>query len=272
MGCVSQDSYPRKSIPREQGKLGSKHTVKFSKGTRHQIKIRERKGPSRGIIPKCAPNERSPCTQKFGERSHEETLHQERCARRVAWNLAKQIYMLKNADNASFHTPLEARVVPAPTSKRPDEREFAVDSGASMCMLSKKNSSSVEMDTVKRSRTPAVVLTANGEVQAHEEAQVIVHDLFVTVHLLDETLADLSLGKLCEDHGYSYEWVQRSKTTVDQNGQLRTSCCSMLPPTPVWRERGEGERWLLSSHPPLLPPPATTTFTTPKPQTSLGFG
>ena len=43
--CVSPDSYPRKSIPGEPGKLGSKHTVKFSKGTSHQIKIREKKCP-----------------------------------------------------------------------------------------------------------------------------------------------------------------------------------------------------------------------------------
>ena len=33
LGCVSQDSYPRKSIPSEEGKLGSKRAVKFSKGT-----------------------------------------------------------------------------------------------------------------------------------------------------------------------------------------------------------------------------------------------
>ena len=30
LGCVSQDPYPRKSILREQGKLGSKRAVKFS--------------------------------------------------------------------------------------------------------------------------------------------------------------------------------------------------------------------------------------------------
>ena len=55
LGCVSQDSFPRKCSLREKGKLGSKHTVKFSKGTWHQIKIRERKGPSRGTITKCEP-------------------------------------------------------------------------------------------------------------------------------------------------------------------------------------------------------------------------
>ena len=31
--CVSQDSYPRKSVLRDTGKLGTKRTVKFSKGT-----------------------------------------------------------------------------------------------------------------------------------------------------------------------------------------------------------------------------------------------
>ena len=91
VGCVSQDSYLRKSTLREPGMLGSNRPSKFSKGksTWHQIAIRERKGPSRGIIQKCAPHERSPCAPKFGERSHEETLHQERCARKAVWDLAK---------------------------------------------------------------------------------------------------------------------------------------------------------------------------------------
>ena len=45
-----------------------------------------------------------------------------------------------------------------------------------------------------------MVMTANGEVQTLEEAQIHVHDLglFVTVQLLDETPAVLSLGTLDE--------------------------------------------------------------------------
>ena len=63
-----------------------------------------------------------------------------------------------------------------------------------------------------------MVFKAKGEVHRHEEANVYVHDLylFVTVQLLEETLASLSLGKLCEDHGYSYEWMSGQKTTVHQ--------------------------------------------------------
>ena len=72
--------------------------------------------------------------------------------------------------SSRIHTPIEAKVMPAPTSTRPEEREFVVDSGASLHMMSKKELSSEEMDTVKKSRTPTVVLTANGEVYTHEEA------------------------------------------------------------------------------------------------------
>ena len=110
-----------------------------------------------------------------------------------------------------FYVPGEVEAMPAPTSKRPEEREFVVGSGASMHMMSKKELSSEEMGTVKRSRTPTVVLTANGEVHTHEEAQVFVHEtnLFVTVQSLEETPAVLSLGTLCEDHGYSGSAVKK---------------------------------------------------------------
>ena len=76
-----------------------------------------------------------------------------------------------------------------------------------MHMLSKKDLSSGEMETLRRSRTPAVVVTANGEVKKNEVAQVYVHDLglVVTVQLLEDTPAVLSHGKPCEEHGYPYE-------------------------------------------------------------------
>ena len=82
-----------------------------------------------------------------------------------------------------------------------------------MHMVSEKDSSSDEVDTLRKSRNPRVVLTANGEVHTHEAAQVFVHDhhLFVTVQLLEETPPVLSFGKLCEDHGYSNEWVSGQK-------------------------------------------------------------
>ena len=50
---------------------------------------------------------------------------------------------------------------------------------------------------------------------------MFVHDLnlFVTGQLLDETPAVLSLGKLCEDHGYSYESVSGQKPRLTKEGK-----------------------------------------------------
>ena len=107
-------------------------------------------------------------------------------------------YKLKAEDKASFHSPVEIKA-PVLISNSTEERMFVVDSRASMHMLSKKDLSSDEMDTLRRSRTPTTVMTPNGEVQTNEEAQVYVQDLdmFVTVQLLDETPAVLSLCMLC---------------------------------------------------------------------------
>ena len=182
----------------KEGKLGSNHAVKFSKGALHQIKFGKERGPSREFRQKCESHERSPCAPKFAEKTKEETLHQERCARGAAWDLAKYIYKHKNWEKGTFYSPVEARVMPAPASKSPEEREFVVDSEASMHMLSKKVLSSAELDTLRKSRNPTTVITANGKVQTSEEAQVYVHDLelFVTVQIPEVTPAVLSLVKL----------------------------------------------------------------------------
>ena len=80
-------------------------------------------------------------------------------------------------EDATFFSPTEMWCLPAPSETTPWEREFVVDSGASTA----------------------------GEVQSNEEATVYVQeiDLFVTGKLLEDTPAVLSMGKLCEDHGYA---------------------------------------------------------------------
>ena len=76
-----------------------------------------------------------------------------------------------------------------------------------MHMISKKDLSDAEMDTLTKSCSPTTVITANGEVQTHEEATVCVKelDLFLTMKVLEDTPVVPSLGKLCDEHGYSYE-------------------------------------------------------------------
>ena len=79
-------------------------------------------------------------------------------------------------ERAAFFSPPENRCLLALTLKL-EEREFVVDSGASMHMISKKDLNSAEMDTSTTSRSPTTVITANGEVQTHEEATVYVKEL-----------------------------------------------------------------------------------------------
>ena len=91
-----------------------------------------------------------------------------------------------------------------------------------MRMLSKRDLSSEKRETLRRSRNPTVVVTANGEVQRNEVTQVYVHnlDIFVTAQIPDDTPAVLSLGKLCEEHGYSNELVSCQKSRVTKQGTI----------------------------------------------------
>ena len=116
------------------------------------------------------------------------------------------------------------RCLPASTIK-PEEREFVVDSGASMHMISKKDLNSAELETLTKSCSPTTVITANGEVQTHEEATVYVKelDIFLTMKVLENTPAVLSFGKLCDENGYSYEWINGQKPHLIKNG-IRIQC------------------------------------------------
>ena len=60
-----------------------------------------------------------------------------------------------------------------------------------MHMISKKDLSKAEMDTLTKSCSPTIVITANGEVQTHEEAIVYVKELekFLTMKVLENTPA-----------------------------------------------------------------------------------
>ena len=142
---------------------------------------------------------------KFEDRSHEETARQQRCAQSKAWNPAKNIFKFKEKDKGPFYSPAEEWVLPAASAKEPEEREFVVDSGASMHMVSKRDLNSAELETMRTSRSPTTVMTANGEVQSREEATVYVKELDVFVKVRGS-------------------WVflpldQRSKTTTHQKRQ-----------------------------------------------------
>ena len=197
--------------------------VKFTKAIARHTKIREQ-NLSLGHIYSGEPHQRSPNAPKFEDRSQEETEWQEQGAREAAWKLAKSVLKLKEQERATFFSLLENRCLPASTLQT-EEREFVVDSGASMHMISKKDLSDAEMNTLTKSCSPTIVITANGEVQTHEQAIVYVKelDIFVTMKVLENTPAVLSLGKHFDENGYSYEWINGQKPHLIKNG-IRIPC------------------------------------------------
>ena len=94
-----------------------------------------------------------------------------------------------------------------------------------MHMISKKDLSDAEVDTLTKSCSPTIVITANGEVQTHEEAIVYVKelDIVLTMKVIENTPAVLSLGKLCNENGYSYEWINGQKPHLIKDG-IRIIC------------------------------------------------
>ena len=94
-----------------------------------------------------------------------------------------------------------------------------------MHMISKKDLNSAELETLTTSRSPTTVITENGEVQTHQEATVYVKefDIFLTMKVLENTPAVLSLGKLCDENGYSYEWINGQKPHLVKDG-IRIQC------------------------------------------------
>ena len=183
--------------------------VKFTKAIARHTKIRDQ-NPSLGCIYPGEPHERSPNAPKFEDRSQEETEWQEQGAREAAWKLAKNVFKLKEHERAAFFWSPKIG-----GCQHQREREFVVDSGASMHMISKKDLSEEEMDTLTKSCSPTIVITANGEVQTHEEAIVYVKelDIFLTMKVLENTPAVLSLGKLCDEKRKFLRMDQWSRTT-----------------------------------------------------------
>ena len=94
-----------------------------------------------------------------------------------------------------------------------------------MHMISKKDLNSAEMDTLTKSCSPTIVIKANGEVQTHEEATIYVYRIgFVLDYESPRGYASsLIARKACDEHGYSYEWINCQKPHLIKNG-IRIQC------------------------------------------------
>ena len=116
------------------------------------------------------------CAPKFEERTLEETSRQEEYAPQSSMEFG------------------EKYVSSRPRTKH--RRTYVCGGfGASMHLLSKRDSRSDVMNTFADVQNPTTVVTTDGEVQTKEEAQVYVHDLdlFVTEKLFGDLLSRLQI-------------------------------------------------------------------------------
>ena len=139
LGCEFQDvELPKSSsiLRKSSNTLKPIRCVQFTKAVLRHANSRDQ-NPSLGKICPDDPHQRNPNVPNFEDRSQEETEWQERCARETSWRLAKDILKLKKKKTA-FFSPSENWCLAAPSTLKPEEREFVIDSGASMHMISKK--------------------------------------------------------------------------------------------------------------------------------------
>ena len=69
------------------------------------------------------------------------------------------------------------------------------------------------------------VSTANGDVEITHKCRVYVFEwqIWVWAHILEETVAVLSLGALCDDEGFTYMWNTGEVPTL-RKGEIVVEC------------------------------------------------
>ena len=88
-----------------------------------------------------------------------------RCPRSSVEAGQKRVKIKREKQRTTFFSSPENRCLPA-SNLKPEEREFVVDSGASIHMISKKDLSEAEMDTLTKSWTGGVKTTPHKTVFA----------------------------------------------------------------------------------------------------------
>ena len=88
-----------------------------------------------------------------------------------------------------------------------------------------KSWSDAEIDNLTKFCGSTTVITAKREVQTLEGSTVYVKelDVFFTMKVLENSPAVLSLGKLCDEKGYSYSWINGQKPHLIKDG-IRIIC------------------------------------------------
>ena len=135
------------------------------------------------------------------------TERQQRCTQSKAWNLAKNIYKLKEkTTRLHSDSPAEEWVLPVAETKEPEEREFCGGLRREHAYGQPERASSFLLSWRPRGHRGVLitVMTANGEVQTREEATVYVKELgcrFRSIHALAWAGNTVKVSKNRDDGG-----------------------------------------------------------------------
>ena len=143
----------------------------------------------------------------FQERTGDELIKQKRCVSKDVWQLTKDVFKL-NKGIKRFVPVSQKSDISCPTLEL-------------LCIRLTRRTWVLESRRLSRDSDVLYQwLTANVEDQTNEEAQVNVHDLhiFVTVQLLEDSPAVLTLDKYCKEYGYTYEWPSGCESHLTNNG------------------------------------------------------
>jgi len=107
-------------------------------------------------------------------------------------------------------------------------RTYIVDSGASFHIVSRREMTAQERNSITQIDQPIVIQTANGLLTLTEQCKIYVRDLKVTLsaYILEDTVSLLSLGLLVEELGYSYIWNPRQSPKL-RKGNITVRCHPM---------------------------------------------
>ena len=152
--CSDAEPPETNSISRKDtNSLRKRRRVGFTSKTLQSTKKKTGRKPSLGVVQPTHPHERSFFAPKYEERCQEDTLTNERCARREAWDMSNNVYKLKrnlDENRTTFLPPSEVSSCAIITKTR--GKRFVINSGLSAHMLSRKDSNAAELETVRVSK------------------------------------------------------------------------------------------------------------------------
>ena len=113
-------------------------------------------------------------------------------------------------------TKEQANISKAKPTIKSNDRMYIVDSGASLLLMGKVPSMP-RKENIRNIKDYWKIQTANGIVRSTKEAKVHIQKLgtYLYVKLVEDFPSALSLGRLCDEFGYSYSWTRR-KPQIDE--------------------------------------------------------